>query len=92
MKQLLPDPPAEPSTTTDKASTKIMGHSADFMTINDYLQVHRNELPDDAFPLRMSLINAEQQRDIELQTATNKPASQYRQREVHRDERQNRCA
>jgi hypothetical protein len=75
---LLPDPPV----VDNKPETNVMGHSADYMTISDYFEVHRNELPDDAFPLRMSLIEAEQRKDNELQTAINKPNSKYRRRQV----------
>ena len=63
---LIPDP-------EEVSSTK----EHDDVTINDYMNIHRDELPEDIYPLRMSLISAEQRKDVQLQAATNKPNSKY---------------
>ena len=62
----------------DESSSK----EHDDVTINDYMNIHRDELPEDVYPLRMSLISAEQRKDLSLQTATNKPNSKYTRTKV----------
>ena len=54
----------------------------DDVTINDYMNIHRDELPEDIYPLRMSLISAEQRKDLALQAALTKPNSKYTRTKV----------
>ncbi|CAJ1938684.1 unnamed protein product, partial [Cylindrotheca closterium] len=68
---------SEPSIPKTKNALK-----ADDVTLNDYMNIRRDELPDDIYPLCMSLISAEQQKESELQAALNKPNSQYTRTEV----------
>jgi len=70
---LLPDVPEEPNDAPVK-STDI--------TFNDYMNIYRDELPADAYPLRMSHISSQQRLDTELQNALRKNPSKYARRKV----------
>ena len=52
------------------------------LTLNEYMEVHRDELPPDAYPLRMSLISAEQTKDTALQNSMKKFPNQYTRTEI----------
>ena len=64
---LLEPPEAESNRTVDSKDSAL----------NNYLNINREELPGDAYPLRTSLISTEQKRDRELQAAISKPQSKY---------------
>ena len=70
---LLPDVPEE------RKDTPV--HSTD-ITFNDYMTIHRNELPAEAYPLWMSQISSQQRLDTGLQNALRKNPSKYVRREV----------
>ena len=50
--------------------------------LHDFTNIYRDELPDDAYPLRMSLISAEQDKDTPLQERANKPNSGFTRKRV----------
>ena len=70
---LLPD--IKQATPTDVDVSKEI-------TLNEFMEVHRDELSSDAYPLRMSLISAEQRKDTALQAAINKHPTKYTRDEV----------
>lgn len=74
-----------PETTPENQQlTPIVGHEEINAStfVNEYTEMYANELPDDAYPLRMHLIAAEQRKEKALQAALNKPNSKYTRTEV----------
>ena len=71
--ELLPEDP------TDNPDVAVTSKDS---TLNDYMNINRDELPVDAYPLRMSYISAAQQRNQSLQRALAKPKSKYTRNEV----------
>ena len=50
--------------------------------LHDFTNIYRDELPAESYPLRMSLISAEQDKDTQLKKAANKPKSPYTRKQV----------
>ena len=73
----------KPSTVTSTSRHLLLdSHQSENITLYDYMNVHRDELPDDAYPLRMSLISEEQRKDAELQKKLKEPNTSYITTEV----------
>jgi transposase InsO family protein len=77
---LIPDPPALDTEPT----TVVAGHEElnAITLVNEYMDMYANELPADAYPLRMHLIAAEQRKEKALQEALRRPNSVYTRTEV----------
>ena len=50
--------------------------------LHDFTNIYRDELSEDAFPLRMSTISAKQEKDTQLQRAANKSDSPFTRKKV----------
>ena len=73
----------EPSDDAPESPTQVLGHELNATKlVNDYMNIYVDELPADAYPLRMPLISNEQRKEKALQDALHKPKSKYTRTEV----------